>query len=858
MYFLFYFISLQRNKSLTILKTLNIIDMRKIYQLLLSCVIAVSISVLPILTQAQDEQAPETKPTHKEKKKDFDNHLFINLFAAGAQQNTDVVINKYISPIKDWRFAFGGHIGFQFHPIWGVRAGFDMGDLYGESKTNVWWMQTLDPAYSNGLYFRAKFNEYKLDATINFSNLISGYNPDRFIDIYGIVGGGITEWTSEGYYFAADGSSVLRYEDGKDVRELNGESSFLPTPTYKGYHGGFKDGWNRKAHIKSGLGLAFHIIPQLEANIEYQIKFLTGGKDTYTDALGREREYRQGDFLDNMDNGIAAIYNDMYSLASVGLTYKFVSGDPLKKMEKNYGNVVFKAEPDPLEAHGGKVAVKITGTFPEGYFHPKAAMYAEPFLVCDGTQIPLKPILLKGTSVGGEGIVISKDGGSFTYETVVDSNESCRACELHIQPIAFLPKGDLPADLTEDKIVESYKKNVKMPDRKLADGTIVTAERFVFNQEGAIVPHGYELETILTKEAMIYFEVNKHNLNWNLPLNKNEANKAKLAELIDFIALGYKIKDINIDGWASPAGAENLNQGLSEKRTKSGYDFMIGKIKGLIKAKETKMTIADAEKDITYNKAHHGPDWNGFIASLQNSDIKDKSTILNVINSAGTPAKKEQEIRNMILIYPEIEAKLLAPLRRAHIVVNVYEPKKSKEEIIELSTSNPGALDEKELLYAGSLQTDKAVRLQIYKSAIELFPNSYKGYANAGAIEVEMNDLKAAKAHLEKAASLNANSGEVHNNLGIVYALEGNYAKAEEHFTKAGQLGTDASYNLGVISIHKGEYSKALRQFGSKTCDYNVALAYIASKNYPPAEKQLRSQRCPDALPDGRPGFKDR
>jgi tetratricopeptide (TPR) repeat protein len=251
------------------------------------------------------------------------------------------------------------------------------------------------------------------------------------------------------------------------------------------------------------------------------------------------------------------------------------------------------------------------------------------------------------------------------------------------------------------------------------------------------------------------------------------------------------------------------------------------------------MTIADAEKDVTYNKAHHGPDWNGFISSLQNSDIKDKSTILNVINSAGTPAKKEQEIRNMILIYPEIEAKLLAPLRRAHIVVNVYEPKKTKEEIISLSTSNPGALDEKELLYAGSLQTDKAVRLQIYKSAIELFPNSYKGYANAGAIELEMNDLKAAKAHLEKAASLNANSGEVHNNLGIIYALEGDYTKASEHFTKAGQLGTDASYNLGVISIHKGEYAKALSQFGSKTCDYNVALAYIASKNYPPAEKQL-------------------
>ena len=80
---------------------------------------------------------------------------------------------------------------------------------------------------------------------------------------------------------------------------------------------------------------------------------------------------------------------------------------------------------------------------------------------------------------------------------------------------------------------------------------------------------------------------------------------------------------------------------------------------------------------------------------------------------------------------------------------------------LHLLNSNPGALDEKELLYAASLTEDKKVQLEIYKSAITVFPNSYKGYANAGAIEIEMNDLNAAKAHLEKAASLNPNSGEV-------------------------------------------------------------------------------------------------
>lgn len=808
--------------------------MRKTYNFLLISLIAAMIGILPLLSLAQ-EQGGESKMTHKEKRELFHHYPFLNLSVGGMQSNTDVVVNKYVSPPSNWRLGYGGMFGWQFHPVWGARLGLTFGDLYGRSKNDVFWMQTLDPEYANGVFFRAKLFEYKLDVTVNFSNLISGYNPDRFLDVYGIVGGGMTEYDTKGYYFADDGTSVLRYEDGMDVRGSAG----LPTPTYKGYHDGIKDGWNKKSDINGGLGFAFHIIPQLEANIEYQMKFFTGKEGTYIDVLGRENKYHQGDFLDNMDNGEMAIFNDMYSYISLGLTYKFVQANPLKKMEKNYNTVTFKAEPDPLEAHGGKVPVKITGTFPEGYFHPKAAMYAEPYLVCDGTTIPLKPILLKGTKVGGEGVVISQDGGSFTYETVVDYNESCRAAELIIEPVIFLPTGDLPAGMTKEDAL-GYKKNIQLPAKKIADGTIVTPTRFAFNKIGSIVPHGYVLENILTKQATIYFEVNKYALNWNVPMNKVEANKTKLTELADFIGLGYKIKDINIDGWASPEGEETFNQGLSENRTKTAHKYLVDKVKGLIKAKDTKMTIKDAEKEIVYNLVHHGPDWNGFISAVQNSDIKDKSIILNVVNSAGTPAKKEQEIRNMIKIYPEIEDKILPPLRRAEIVVNCYEPKKTKEEIINLSTSNPRGLDEKELLYSATLQQDPKVKLQIYKSAIEIYPNSYKGYANAGAIEIEMGDMKAAKAHLEKAASLNANSGEVHNNLGIIYGTEGNYAKAEEHFTKASQLGTDASYNLGVLSINKGDYAKAISQFGNKTCDYNVALAYIASKNYPPAEKQLQ------------------
>lgn len=779
--------------------------MRKTYHFLSRCILIAMIGIIPLLSISQDTVG-EDKMTRKEKRQLFDKYLFINLNAGVMLNHTDIFYKKFAPALEEWRLGYGGKFGWQFHPVLGVRGQVSAGSLYGKRQP-TWWLNEM--GYPGEVWYRANLFDYTLQLTVNFSNLISGYNPDRLVDIYGIGGIGQVQWKTEAFDMAT----------GTSIRQ-NGFDPPSQNPGGPGTEDGFGDR-TMVMEWPAGLGIAFHLSPKFELNLESELRFV------------------DSDRLDNFKNGAMPIYRDMYSYTSLGLTYKFLSGDPLKKMTKEFSTVAFKAEPDPLEAHGGKVPIKITGTFPDGYFDSKAAMCVSPVLQCeDGTAIQLDPILLKGTDVGGEGIVISEDGGSFTYETVVDYQDCMRASQLVVNPVAFIPKDNLTSESCKPENIEKYK-NVVLPQTKVADGVIITPTRFAFANKGVIIPHGYERETLLSKEAKIFFEVNKYNLNMNLPLNKLEENKAKLTELKDFVALGYKIKDVNIDGWASPEGEETFNQGLSENRSKTGQKYTVDMIKSLIKDKKTMLTIKDAEKEVKYNLVHHGPDWNGFMTAVQNSDLKDKNVILNVINSAGTPAKKEQEIRNMIVIYPEIEEKMLAKLRRAEIVVNCYEPKRPDEEIFALALSNPRDLTEKELLYAGESSKDLQNKLKIYKSAIELFPNSYKGYANAAAVELELGDLNAAKAHLEKAASLNANSGEVHNNLGVVYALEGNMQKAEEHFNKANQLGTDANYNLGIINITKGEYQKALTQFGSKTCDYNVAVAYIAAKNYQSAEKQL-------------------
>jgi Flp pilus assembly protein TadD/outer membrane protein OmpA-like peptidoglycan-associated protein len=783
--------------------------MKKVYSLLIICLLMVSFGTAPFSSFGQEEEE-QAKETRKDKKKAFDDYFFINGNVGLFLNHTDISDQRFAPPTDSWNIGYGGFFGWQFAPIWGLRGQISAGQLHGEITDE--WLILRDYGFSNA-YFDAKLFDYHIDLTINLNNLFAGYNPTRLVNVYAIGGWGAAQWRTES--FNADN------DEPWGQNGIKGEDPFpLVLDDTKG--NGEKDGFGERTmvmEIPVGLGVAFNLSEHFDITFESQLRTILT------------------DRVDTWKKGEMAVYNDMYSYTSLGLTYKFGYGNPLKKMEQNFDDVVFKAEPDPLEAHGGKVPVKITGTFPEKYFHPKASMEFAPVLTYEGGSTPLKTVYLKGEDIGGAGIPVSYDGGTFTYYDTLDYTPAMRASELVVAPTLFLPKEDLPADINAEKIKEY--RYLQLPQRKLDDGVIITPTRI--STMGLLAffgPHGYQPEVIISKETKIFFEVNKYKLDWNLPLNKLDANKQKMQEFMDFMALNYKVKNISIDGWASPEGEETFNQGLSENRAKTANTYLIDSFKKMIKDKKL-TNIADPKTDLAYNVAHHGPDWNGFLSAIQASDLKDKNIILNVINSAGTPAKKEQEIRNMIVIYPDLETKILPNLRRAEIAVNCYEPKKTNEEIAMLSTTNPGQLDEKELLYAATLTKDKETQKRIYLAAINNYPESYKGYLNAGAVEIELNDLNAAQAHLEKARSLEPNNGMIYHNLGVVAMKKGDLAKAEEYYNTAKGLGEDENYNLGIIEITKGNYAKAVSLFGSKSCDYNLALAQIAAKNYPAAEKAL-------------------
>jgi len=523
------------------------------------------------------------------------------------------------------------------------------------------------------------------------------------------------------------------------------------------------------------------------------------------------------------------------------LSILIFTGCGLGKMIKKYPTVKYTATPQVLETHGGKISVSVTGTIPAKYFNKKATVKFTPVLKdMQGKEIvKLKPFSLKGEKATGEGQVIKyKTGGTFTYTDVFNYDPSMNASELFVNPLATKGK----------KVDVSLPKNV---DTKLADGVIYTSTRIEREEDVQTAEHGYELETILTKKGNLYFEYMKSTLNMNLALNKDANNKAILDSLLAFIARNWKIKTIEINSWASPEGELTLNQKLSDERGKTGKEWFDDQIKKFIKdkklingslpaeipakgAKPVKVEVP--QLPITVNSK--GADFDGFMKALNASNVPQKQTIENVIKSHENKLEREKTIKDMTVIYAEIEP-MLSVLRRAEYVINCFEPKKTKEEIIMLSTTAPEKLDNKEILYSATLTDNVATKYQIYKAATVKFPQDWKAFNNAGACALLLGKTDEAANYLNNANTLSPNNGQVLYNLGVLAFWNKNDDQAATYFNQAKAKNIDVSFNEGLLKIRQGDYTGALSSFGGKKCKYNIALAQLLSGNTAAAQQTL-------------------
>ncbi|HKK09471.1 MAG TPA: hypothetical protein VJ939_01485 [Bacteroidales bacterium] len=512
-----------------------------------------------------------------------------------------------------------------------------------------------------------------------------------------------------------------------------------------------------------------------------------------------------------------------FKLVALVLTIALLSGCGLNKMIKNYEEVDYTVTPEVLENKGGEVELEVKGFIPEKYFHPKAALEFKPVLKYEGGEKELESFRMKGEKADGEGKIISKkEGGSFTYNTTFEYEDGMQDAVLITNPVASL----------KDKTAELGK-------TQLAEGVIITSTRIKHDEKVVAASHMYEKETIISEKANIYFAQNFSNLNWWLDLNKEENTKKDLAAMKDFIRQGWKIKNIELNAWASPEGEISFNEDLAVERAETGKEYLTGQLNQIAEEKDSKVNIESAE-DVNLDVYPKGEDWNGFMEAVENSDLEAKSTILNVVRSQPDLKEREEEIRNMSMIYDELAEEILPPLRRVEFTVNSFEPKHSDEELQDLIFSNPDTLDIKEMLYAAAIQKTNEKKIEAYEVINNHHKKCWRAFNNKGAVMLEENMLDEAESSLKKAKELKT-TGEVYNNMAVLALKRENFEKGEELLGKAKKAGINTSYNMGIINMIEGDFAKAESNFKAADCNYNLALAQLMNDK---ADKAVSTLEC--------------
>lgn len=478
----------------------------------------------------------------------------------------------------------------------------------------------------------------------------------------------------------------------------------------------------------------------------------------------------------------------------------------------------FSVNPNPLEVVGEKVPATVTGKIPGKFFVKNAEVTVTPYLEFNGTEIASTPYTFQGEKVRGNNPVISYDGGG-TVTIPVSYNYNPEMIKSNLS-LAFT--------------VRQGGKQYALPRVKVADGVVATAALAdAATVSPAIAPDKFQRIINEKFDADIKFLINQANI------RDGQLRTAEMNNFHQEIAEANEdnrreIKEINITSYASPDGGVELNTRLAENREKNTKSYVQNKLK-----KDNISEFGEFTANFTPQ------DWEGFQRLVAASNIQDKELILSVLSMYKDPEQREREIRNLSSVFDQLAEEILPQLRYSRITASIDVIGKSDEEIMNIYSLNPKALSVDEILYAATLTDNNDKRLQIYDTAIELYPKDYRAYNNLGMCQYIDQDYEAAEANFAQAARLAPESGEAQMNLGLVSLLNKNYKEATAKFGNAAGVPAlgDA---LGVYYMKQGDYNSAIRAFGDSKTN-NAALAQILNKDYSKAKNTLSGVVHPNA-----------
>jgi hypothetical protein len=486
----------------------------------------------------------------------------------------------------------------------------------------------------------------------------------------------------------------------------------------------------------------------------------------------------------------------------------------LNKMKKNSNLVKYEVTPKVLETHAGVVNVTIKGTFPAKYFDKKTTVTATPVLTYTGGETTFDKVqVLQGESVQANNKVITTTGGDFTYTGTIPYKDAMKMSELVLRIKAVRGK-----------------KTLDFGPVKIADGVIATSTLVDKDGKPIMSKDNYVRINPESKLADIHYQINQADIN-SKELKAEDI--ALLKEYIKSVSVdsSRKLKSTDVSSYASPDGSMKINTPLSEKRGKTADKF--------IKKEFDKIPVAKTEG--FFNEKTTAEDWDGFKSEVEKSTIQDKDLILRVLSMYSDPEVRNKEIKNMTSAFEKLKTDILPQLRRSKMAVNVDIVGRSDEQILAQMKADPTKLNVEEMLRAGSLTKDNNEQLKFYQAAAENNPKDFRAQNNIGCTLMALGKTDEAIASFEKAKAIE-NNDVIKNNLGFGSLVKGDVAKAEEYFNSMTAATPESKYGLGVIAITKGEYDKAVNDFGTEP-SFNLALALYLKGDVAKAKSTLDSMK---------------
>ena len=472
--------------------------------------------------------------------------------------------------------------------------------------------------------------------------------------------------------------------------------------------------------------------------------------------------------------------------------------------------------PNPLEKVGNKVNAEITGTFPAKKFAKRGVLVITPVLKFNGQEVLGEPITYVGEKAKENGKTVNyKLGGTYSQSCSFDYVPAMRKSELYLR--------------FEAKIKN---KVVAIPDLKIADAVLATSELAeAKDNKTAATPDKFQRIIQEVTEADIKFLIQQANLRSSETRSEDVKNlQAAIKE-----AKENEKKEINkleVSGYASPDGAQDLNESLAQNRQKVAQKFLNKTLKKNKVATEVASTIT-------------AEDWKGFQEAMEQSNMQDKELVLRVLSMYTDPEEREAQIKNLSAVYGTIAEEILPALRRSKLILTTDLIGKSDEEIAALAKNDPAQLNVEELLYAATLTANKDEKIAIYNKVAELY-NDYRAWNSMGQIYFENGQIASARNCYNKALAIEPNNANVNYNAALAAMADNDLAKAEQYLGKA--AGTDANLSaaMGTLYTMKGDYAAAKKAYGASATN-NAAVQQILDENYTAALQTLNKVQKPNA-----------